>query len=323
MVLDMLLTVTAVRAEALDVLSVELRNQSGTHLPSFAPGAHLEVEVPGSRSGTTLIRHYSICNDNREQDRYVIAVARPLDSRGGSAAIHNLVRVGSTLCVRGPRNNFPLEQEAQFYRFIAGGIGITPIISMILWCVANNKRWSLLYCVRSKTRAAFFETLSAMKNNVRFHFDDESVPAVPDLKAELCRTVSGEHAYCCGPAALMHAVRDLCSERKPDSVHFEWFSPDPTTVADTAPSEFEVILRRSGLRFGVPKDQSILETLETNGISVPNSCREGVCGTCETTVCSGEVDHRDHVLSKSERMANKSMMVCVSRAVSSSLELDL
>jgi tetrachlorobenzoquinone reductase len=121
----------------------------------------------------------------------------------------------------------------------------------------------------------------------------------------------------------MHAVRDLCSERKSDSVHFEWFSPDPTTVTDTAPSEFEVILRRSGLRFGVSKDQSILETLETNGISVPNSCREGVCGTCETTVCSGEVDHRDHVLSKSERMANKSMMVCVSRALSSSLELDL
>jgi tetrachlorobenzoquinone reductase len=147
------LIVTGVRAEACDVLSFELRDPNGKPLPAFSPGAHLEIDVPTAH-GQSLIRHYSISSDWRDADRYVVTVGRAAESRGGSVAMHHDVRVGTTLSVRGPRNHFPLKPDAEFYRFIGGGIGITPIMSMLRWCIANNKPWSLLYCARSKNRAA-------------------------------------------------------------------------------------------------------------------------------------------------------------------------
>jgi tetrachlorobenzoquinone reductase len=317
------LIVTAVRAEALDVLSVELRDPKGAALPPFTPGAHLELDIVSVPGRPPLVRHYSLSNDSRETDRYVVAVARAPNGRGGSAAMHDFIRVGSAVSARGPRNNFPLDKSADFHRFIAGGIGITPVLSMIHWCVANDKQWSLLYSARSKNRAAFFELLRAFGNNVRFHFDDEHQGSASDLGAELSSPLRGEHVYCCGPAPLMEAVRTICSDRDPDTVHFEWFSAESSSVSSVEAGEFEIILRRKGLRLPVPKDRSILHVLENHGVVVSNSCREGVCGSCETTVCAGQVDHRDHVLTKSEKALNQTMMVCVSRAISDTLELDL
>ena len=316
------LIVTGVRAEACDVLSFELRDPDGKPLAPFSPGAHLEIDVPTAH-GPGLIRHYSISSDWRDADHYVVTVARAAGSRGGSIAMHHDVRVGTTLEVRGPRNHFPLDTEAESFRFIAGGIGITPIMSMVRWCTANNKSWSLLYCARSKNRAAFYDQLSSMTEHVRFHFDDEH-GAPPNIAAELGQLDPRDHVYCCGPTPLMDRVREHCADRDPDSVHFEWFSADPSPqLTESQTGEFDIVLRRRGARAVVPPDRSILDILEELGVDMPNSCREGVCGTCETTVCAGEVDHRDHVLTPSEKAANQTMMVCVSRAASATLELDI
>lgn len=320
--MTLILNVSGVKAEALDIVSIELRQSDGGTLARFEPGAHLELEVdrPGAQP---LVRHYSLCNDCSESDRYEVAVARAAGGRGGSAAIHDFVRVGTAIRVRALRNNFALEKTAGFYRFIAGGIGVTPILSMIRWCIRNNKPWSLLYCARSRSRAAFYDVLRNLNGAVRFHFDDESVGMVPDLGAELDDPVAGEHVYCCGPSSMMSAVRNLCTTRDEATVHFEWFSGAESDAGAAPSAEFEVLLQKSGKRLGIPADRSILDVLEANGMQVPNSCREGICGACETTVSSGVVDHRDHVLSPSERACNQSMMICVSRAKGAFLELDL
>jgi vanillate O-demethylase ferredoxin subunit len=338
------LAISAVRAQALDVISVELRDPRGMPLPPFAAGAHLEVDIASPQHGERpLIRHYSLCNSPNERDRYVVAVARLATGRGGSIALHDLVHAGLTLDVRGPRNNFPLVADAGFYRFIAGGIGITPILSMIRWCEDHGKQWALLYCARSRIRAAFYEDLLPFGDKVRFHFDDERHGQVVDMAMELSRAHAGEHVYCCGPQPLMKAVERQSAGRAAGSVHFEWFgagagagtdpSPDPNPdpvqsrrenpPQDTRAESFEVVLRSSGKRIRIPPDKSILDVLEENDIAVPYACREGVCRSCETRLCSGEAEHRDYVLTAAEQAANRSLMICVSRARSAVLELDL
>ncbi len=317
------LKVTRFVAEAKDVVSLELRAAGGGPLPVFTPGAHLEITVPSiAPVSRPLIRHYSLCNDSRERDRYVVAVGRARQGRGGSDAIHDGLRVGTMLSVSPPRNHFPLVADAGHYRFIAGGIGITPILWMIRWCEANNKDWSLLYCARSRVRAAFHEELRAMGSRVRFHFDDEC-GGPPDLAQALIPNAPDEHVYCCGPEPLMLAVESRCAARPAGQVHFEWFSAKE--IQGGAPGTakpFTVRLRQSGLTLEVPADQSILDVMEVHGVSVPFSCREGLCRTCETPVHAGEVDHRDQVLSDAEKSANKSVLICVSRARGEHLELD-
>jgi tetrachlorobenzoquinone reductase len=319
------LIVTAFRAEALDVVSVELRDPHRKDLPAFTAGAHLEIMLP-SRDGTDrgLIRHYSLCNDSAERDRYLVAVGRVVNSRGGSRAVHELVRVGTLLSVQRPRNNFPLTTDARRYRFIAGGIGITPILSMIHWCQSKGTDWSLLYCARNRLHTAFYEQLGEYGDRVRFHFDDESA-GFPDLELELAAAREREHVYCCGPRALMLAVEAACSRRPAETVHFEWFSAKELPDSAVAPtdSSFKVVVRSTGQCLQVAPDKSILETLEDNGVAIPFSCREGLCRTCETPLWEGEADHRDHVLSDAERSEQKSLMVCVSRAKSRTLVLDL
>lgn len=274
----------------------------------------------GTSSGP-LIRHYSLCNDARERNRYVVAVGRVQDGRGGSQSVHEGVRVGATLVVQAPRNNFPLVEEAGHYRFIAGGIGITPILSMIRWCEAHNKNWSLLYCTRSRQRTAFLEELKAFGDRVRFHFDDEEGGPL-DVASALAHPLPNEHVFCCGPKPLMLAVESHCEGRDPSHVHFEWFSAKEIAHDASTSRPFTVVLRQSGVTLDVPADRSILETMEDHGFSVPFSCREGLCRTCETTLCAGEADHRDHVLSDAERGEQRSILICVSRARSQVLELD-
>lgn len=319
------LRVSAIRAEARDVMSIELRDPARKALPAFAPGAHLEITLP-PREGEAhgLIRHYSLCNTSTECDRYLVAVGRAENSRGGSVAMHEVVRLGTILTVRPPRNNFPLTATAGHYRFVAGGIGITPILSMIRWCDAHGKSWSLLYCSRNRPRTAFYEELRAFGDRVTFHFDDESRGQHADFERALAEPQDDEHVYCCGPRPLMLAVEAAGMSRPEGSVHFEWFTAKEVAHAPPVATDvFDIVLRSSGLRLQVVPEKSILETLEDNGVSIPFSCREGLCRTCETGLCGGEADHRDLVLTEDERNAQKSVMVCVSRSKTPTLELDL
>lgn len=313
----MTLEVSGARCEARDVLWLELRDPQGRELPAFTAGAHLEVHLANG-----LVRHYSLCNDPAERDRYCLGVGLSRDSRGGSKYIHEQLRVGATLSVTAPRNNFPLELAASESVFIAGGIGITPIMAMIRACAAARRPWRLVYCARNRQRCAFYEELCALApDRCRFHFDDEQDGRVLDAAAVLGGIPAEAHLYTCGPAPLMKAVEAAAADRAPDRVHFEWFT---AAAADTsADLPFTVVLRNSGTRYEVPPGRSILEVLEDHDAGVPYSCREGLCATCRTTVLAGEVDHRDKVLSAAERATNKEMMICVSRARSAVLELEL
>jgi vanillate O-demethylase ferredoxin subunit len=308
--------VADVRAEARDVMTFELRAIGGGELPPFEPGAHLDLHLPNG-----LVRQYSLTNDWRERDRYVIGVGRAADSRGGSSYVHSNIRAGAQLKISAPRNNFPLDPDAASFLFIAGGIGITPIMAMVRWCVANQKSWRLIYAARSRQRAAFYEELGALGGDHHFHFDDEC-GQILDAAQAISSCTEGERIYCCGPDALMNAVKDLTADFPSGAVRFEWFTK-PESDEPQESNSFTVRLERSGLEFEVPEHKSILEVLEEHGIDHPFSCREGLCGTCVTNVCSGEPDHRDYVLSDDERASGKLMTICCSRSKSDVLTLDL
>lgn len=311
------LEVTDVVAEAKDVVLLELRDPQGGVLPPFEPGSHLEITL-----GNGLIRHYSLTNDSGQRDRYVVGVGRAANGRGGSEFIHQQVRRGNHLTVSAPRNNFKLDPSAGSYLFIAGGIGITPIASMIQWCESNNRPWKLAYAARSAQRAAFYETLSRSGKHVQFHFDDQH-GGVLDVASILAKVGPDEHVYCCGPQPLVAAVKEHSKGIRSERIHFEYFTAPIDEVVKPQAGAFTVKLRQSGRSLLVPPDKSILEVLEANGFNLPFSCREGLCRTCETAVCEGQPDHRDFVLSAEEKQEGKTMMICVSRATSDSLTLDL
>jgi ferredoxin-NADP reductase len=313
----LMVRVADVRAEACDVMTLELRSIGGGQLPPFEPGSHLDLHLPNG-----LIRQYSLTNDWRERDRYVIGVGRAADSRGGSSYVHGNIRVGAQLKISAPRNNFRLDEDSAGFLFIAGGIGITPIMAMVRWCSANQKPWRLVYAARSRQRAAFYEELCQLGgDSLNFHFDDER-NGILDAAQAISSWTEGERIYCCGPGALMESVRDATANLPSGTVRFEWFTaPETNEVTDS--NSFTIRLERSGAEFEVPEQKSILEVLEENGFEIPFSCREGLCGTCVTNVCSGEPDHRDYVLSDEERASGKMMTICCSRSKSDVLTLDL
>lgn len=311
------LYVADIRCEAKDVLYIDLRDPLGGILPPFTPGAHVEVHLKGG-----LIRHYSLCNDSAERHRYCLGVGLARDGRGGSHHIHQKVRAGHVLNVSAPRNNFPLAASTEESIFIAGGIGITPIMAMIKRCENLGRPWRLFYCARNRQRAAFYEELNTIsQGRCTYHFDDENEGRFFDVENALRSIDSSAHIYTCGPGALMKSVESVTAPRPPEHVHFEWF-----TAAETkkeTDQSFTVVLKKSGKRFEVPAGRSILEVLEDNAMPVPYSCREGLCASCKTGVVSGEPDHRDNVLSASEKASGKNIMVCVSRSKSAELVLDI
>ena len=312
-------TVAAVTPAAEGVIVLDLEAPGGGALPPFTAGSHLEIHLANG-----LIRHYSLCNDPAERQRYRIGVGLAAESRGGSRFIHETIRPGATLKISAPRNNFPLEESAPSFCFIAGGIGITPIMAMIRRAKALGKPWQLHYSARNRQRAAFLDELQALgPADCHFHFDDEAQGRVIDLDTVLRPVGAATHVYCCGPVAMMNAVEEKTKSRLPETVHFEWFTPRGEAKGTGGEREFKVILRRSGKEFTVPPGETILEVLESHGIETAYSCREGVCATCETQVLAGIPDHRDSVLTAKERAANKSVMICISRALSDTLELDL
>ncbi len=311
------LQVTGLRLEAEGVLGVELQHHSREALPPFEPGAHVDVGFPNG-----LMRQYSIASSAADRTRYWLGIGLAAASRGGSRFAHEQLRLGDCLQVGAPRSLFGLEEAAAGHLFVAGGIGITPILSMIRRCIDRGYPWRLLYCVRSRRHAGYLEALAPFADRIVVHADDEHHDRA-DFDAALRQMPSGWHVYTCGPGAMMDAV---CARAQtigidPLAVHVERFSAAPQVNAEH--HAFEVRLLRHGGRFTVPQDASILEVLEANGVCLPSSCREGLCRSCEVPLASGAADHRDYVLSDDERIANKSILICVSRAKCAELVLDL
>ncbi|WP_231383894.1 PDR/VanB family oxidoreductase [Rhodococcus sp. 114MFTsu3.1] len=282
-------------------------------LPAWSAGAHIDVFTDGS-----IVRQYSLCGDPRNADSYRIGVLRDEGGRGGSKFIHDEVRVGSELTIRGPRNHFELTQSDR-YAFIAGGIGITPILPMILQVKEQGAEWTLLYGGRTRSSMAFLRCLEEEGPHVVAWPQDES--GVPDLHRVLGQLDRRVSIYACGPEPLLVAVEQTCQELGLAAPRVERFKP-VDTPAHSVDSSFVVELQQSSKILTVGHDASILQTLESVGVMVPFSCRQGTCGTCETAVLGGEVDHRDSILTDDEKAANDTMMICVSRG-RGKLTLDL
>jgi len=298
------------------IVQFELRSADAADLPSFTAGAHLSLQTPSGH-----VREYSLCNDPAERDRYVIAVKREEQGRGGSVSLIDDTRPGDILKVAVPVNNFALPARAMNFLLIAGGIGIAPIMSMVRHLQNKpGKSFRLYYCTRSPEATAFLAELGApeLKGRVRIHHDDGDPSRALDLWPVLEQRRNQEHIYCCGPRPMMEAVRDMTGHWSSAAVHFETFSKPTAPRPDD--KAFRVKLARSGVEFDVPVGTTILEAMRGHGVTVPSSCESGTCGTCRTRLLEGEADHRDLVLADHEKGA--SIMVCVSRSRSPCLVLD-
>lgn len=310
-----MLRVAAIRWEAPGIRSIELRRPQGGALPAAEPGAHLDLALPGD-----LVRSYSLVNGPRDRDAWVIAVNREAESRGGSAYLCDRLRVGEMLEVRLPRNAFPLAPEGDSH-LIAGGIGITPVLSMIRHLDAAGRGWRLTYAMRDRASAAFLDALAALdagRGRVTYHVDAEA-GGVLDMAGLLAGIAPDTHVYACGPGPMLDAFTAATAGRDPGFVHLERFA----AAAPEGGAGFTVVLKRSGREFAVGPDQTILDVLEAEGVRVAHSCRTGVCGSCETRVIEGTPDHRDSVLSPREQASGKVIMPCCSRSLSARLVLDL
>jgi ferredoxin-NADP reductase len=311
--------IKTIRHEADDVISIELLPAPGTVFPSFDAGAHIDLHLPNG-----LVRNYSLLNPPDDKGRYVIGVLQDRASRGGSKCVHQQLRVGMTVPIAAPRNNFPLHEDASHSVLIAGGIGITPILSMVQRLKALDRSHELLYFARSRRSAAFIERIEALGIPVTWHFDDE-MGGPPDLKTllEARPAKAGMHYYACGPAVLLDAFERHCEVLGYRNAHIERFNAVAVEASPEAQATYTAELRKSSRTIVIKPEKSLLQTLLDAGIEVEHSCLEGVCGTCETRVLEGIPDHRDSVLSASEHASNKVMMVCISGCKSERLVLDL
>ena len=296
------------------VRRLELRPMAQA-LPSFTAGAHIDLHLP-----VGLSRSYSLLNSQDERHRYVIGVHLEPDGRGGSRYLHERVAVGDELVISAPRNLFPLDEEAETSVLIAGGIGVTPLLSMAKRLDRLSRSWRLHYCCRSRSLAAFHDELALHGHRVKLRFDDECAGFL-DIESQM-RALPKTHFYCCGPKPMLAAFQAASqAARLPTTqVHVEDFQP----ISALAPQGgFAVELARSGRTLHIPAGKTILETLHEAGITATSSCEVGICGECQTAVLEGVPDHRDSVLSDAERTSNKSMMICCSGSRSEKLVLDL
>ncbi len=296
----------------------ELHDAQSKALPAFTAGAHLTVEVPGG-----VRRNYSLCSapSPSEDGFYQIAVKRDAAGRGGSISMVDDVHEGDLLAISAPRNNFELHPRAEKFLFIAGGIGITPILSMMRYLKAQgHDDFKLIYCTRDAKSTAFLPELTGpeFEKHVQLHHDHGDINNALDFWP-VFETPTKAHVYCCGPRGLMEAVADMSGHWPSGRVHFESFGVDASTHA--ANTAFTVHLQKTGITLAVAADQTILQALRGAGLRLPSSCESGTCGSCKTRLIAGEVEHRDMVLSSEEKADN--IMVCVSRAKSPELVLDL
>ncbi|MGW2570045.1 PDR/VanB family oxidoreductase [Streptomyces sp. NPDC001537] len=312
------LTVEARTRAADDVVSLTLCRPDGGALPAWTPGAHIDVLLNGDDGGD-LIRQYSLCGDPADREAWQIAVLREPEGRGGSAYVHDHLHEGAKVRVRGPRNNFPLRPAAR-HLFIAGGVGITPVLPMVEAAEAAGADWRLLYGGRTRTSMAFLDRLAPHGDRVLVRPQDEY--GLLDLATFVGVPQEGTLVHACGPEPLLRAVQEQCATWPPGTLGVERFAPVGTAATGPA-GAFELELARSGLTLTVAPDRSVLETVEEAGVAVEFSCREGTCGTCETDVLDGTPDHRDSLLSEDERAAGDTMLICVSRSCGPRLVLDL
>lgn len=300
------------------VVVLDLAHPRNEDLPPWEPGAHIDLLL-----GDGLTRQYSLCGDPAESGVWRIGVLLDPNSRGGSQFVHDKLTEGATVRVRGPRNHFPLV-DAPRYRFIAGGIGITPIAAMLEAVQRAGQDWTLLYGGRTKASMAFAEGLAERyPDRVTVWPQDER--GLLDLDGLLGQPDEDTLVYCCGPEALLNAVEQRCGEWPVGALHIERFAAKSPTADETSGEleRFDVVCQRSGTTLEVTADKSILEVLEENDVPIMASCYEGVCGTCEVRVLAGTPDHRDSMLSDAEQAAGEVMLVCVSRSRTEKLVLDV
>ena len=313
------LLVTRSEPAAQGIQLFEFRHPEGSPLPAFTPGAHVKVKTP---SGHT--RQYSLCNAPDETDRYVIAVKREAQGRGGSMSMVDQLKVGDSVEVGEVENLFELDERARSFILVAGGIGITPLLAMARSLLAEGERkFKLYYLTRDADSTAFLDEIltSDLKSHVVIHHDKGDPSNSYDLWPALEKpgTLTGQHVYCCGPRGLMDAVRDMTGHWPSSTVHFESFGGDTKIHADD--QAFTVRLAKSGMDLEVPVGRSILEVAREHGIHAASSCESGTCGTCKTALLEGEADHRDMVLLDEEKSSH--IMICVSRAKAGRLVIDL
>jgi vanillate O-demethylase ferredoxin subunit len=312
--------VHATNYEARGVHSFELRAPDGAALPPFTAGGHIDVNLPNG-----LTRSYSLVNSQAETHRYVIAVSLDRNSTGGSKYMFEHPLVGETLKISPPRNNFALIEEADSVVLIAGGIGITPLHSMILRLEKLGKNWALHYGVRDRASAAFREEFEALETahpgRVHFNFDAEDGRML-DVEAVAAAAPANAHLYCCGPGPMLDIYKAATASRASETVHWEYFAAPPVPSA-TSGESFTVELSSTGETYEVGPGESILAVLLDNGVHAPSNCRAGMCGECLVEVLEGEPDHNDCVLSERERASNGLMMICVSGSKSKKLVIDL
>ncbi|MEA2273710.1 MAG: hypothetical protein QOI98_2418 [Solirubrobacteraceae bacterium] len=311
---DLIVTGHELVADGVCVLT--LADPDGADLPGWAAGAHVDLML-----GPELVRQYSLCGSTADRSGWKVGVLLDPNSRGGSRFVHEELREGSTLRVRGPRNAFPFVQAPR-YQFIAGGIGITPLLTMIEAAEANRADWHLLYGGRERGSMAFLDELERHRDRVAVSPRDEREGRL-DLGAVLGDPREDTLVYCCGPEGLLTAVEEACRTWPDGSLHVERFAPKEVEAPADALDSFEVECQRSGVTVTVGSERSIYEVVEEAGVDVLGSCMEGTCGTCECDVIEGDPDHRDSVLSEAERERGDTIMICVSRSRSERLVLDL
>jgi ferredoxin-NADP reductase len=308
------------RLEAPHIISLELR-PADANKPFFPAqaGAHIDLHLADA-----LVRSYSLVHPS-PGGKYTVAVLRDRNSRGGSRHVHEQLRVGQTITIGQPRNHFALQEEASASVLIAGGIGITPVYAMLQRLAELKRPARLIYCARCRSEAAYVDEIAQLvaahsQLSVDWHWDDEK-GGPPDLGALLAGTPVSTHLYACGPAPLLDAFESACARLGLPHAHLERFAAPAASTSGEAVA-YTVELKKSGQSVLVPAGANLLDTLLASGLNLSHSCKEGICGACETKVLAGEVEHLDGILTKQEQAANKSMMICVSRCRSSRLVLD-
>ena len=305
---------TAIRYAARDTNIYEFQRPGDGALPDYEPGAHIDLHLPNG-----LIRNYSMILARPEPGAYTFGIKRDPASRGGSRYIHDELRVGRTLKISAPRNNFPLQEDAEHTLLLAGGIGITPIWCMVQRLVELKRSWTLHYACRSRADMAFLDALKELAG-VQFHFDDEHAGGFLDVAGIVAAARKDAHLYCCGPTPMMSAFESATANWPRDQIHVEYFTPRAVTAKKGG---FTVELARSGQEFFIPEGRTILEVLFDEGVDVDYSCELGICGACEQRVISGIPEHRDSILSEEEQAENQRVMICCAGCKSERLVLDL
>lgn len=324
--------VRSVTPHAPDINCYEVVDPAGDELPAFEPGSHIDISIPAENPA---IRQYSLCGDPQDRSRYLFAVQREAKGRGGSKAVFERLKPGTEITISQPRNNFALYPLARHHLFLAGGIGVTPMISMIRHLVRKGDKFTMHYCTRSPEQTAFLDLLKplAAQGCLYFHWDGGDPSKGLELKSTLRDYEKDTHLYYCGPPGFMRAVAAASAHWPSHTIHREYFTPSENDPGIAVSSEiepgqeegfgppFQVKIASTGQVLDIPCDKSLLNVLREHGFQIETQCELGVCGTCRTRYLEGEPDHRDFVLEADEH--NREITVCCSRSKSALLVLDL